>query len=159
MSSPDVPQSDPRKASGQAYDIFISHSSRRSADDHELVDALAGILRRHGLTVFLDRLVLRPGMRLISSLERALTQSSVGVVILTQRAIESGWVALELEVMEQQRVTGSMRVVGLRLDADCPLPWRIAPENVIDPPNRHDVSYMANRLLSIVRSSSRRRCD
>jgi hypothetical protein len=93
-------------------------------------------------------------MQLLPTLEEAIQRSVIGLIVITPRALASGWVALELDAMERQRVSGRIRIVALQIDSDCPPPHGIAPENIIHPPNRNDLTDIADRVAHIVRTSS-----
>lgn len=136
----------------RGFDVFISHSSRRDPDDHELVDALTKALRRRSLTVFVDRLCLERGVQILPSLEKSMKRTSVGLIVLTQKALASGWVALELEVMKRQRAAGLIRILALRLDPNCPVPHGIVLKDVIEPPYRYDLTDIANRVAHAIRT-------
>lgn len=135
-----------------SYDLFISHSSRRDPNDHELVDALAKALERRGLTVFLDRSCFKKGQQLLPSLDEAVSSSAVGLVVLTCKAIDSGWVELECDLMRRQAASGRMRILGLRLKPNCEIPSGIRMQNVIEIPRRWDITDIADRVVDAIRA-------
>lgn len=132
------------------YDIFISHSSRVDADDYELTDKLAEALRRRGFGVFLDRTELAEGDRLLETLYKAIGESAVGLVILTRKSSSNNYVKFEVEEMQRRRVCGMMRIVALRLDPECQMPLGIRSDATIDPPDRFDLTDVADSIARAV---------
>jgi|GEM_PF-3698727 hypothetical protein len=139
------------------FDLFISHSSRRDPDDHELIDALAKALQRRNLRIFVDRLQLKKGQELLSSLDEAMSSSLLGLVVLTRKAVASGWVDYELDVMRRQCAIKRMRILVLRLDSGCTVPRGIRIDDVIDITDRHDITGLADKIVSVIRDISQLR--
>lgn len=131
---------------GKRYDIFISHSSRRDPDFHELVDKLADALRRRGFSVFLDRTDLVKGQKIFESLYSAIKDSASGVVVLTKNSVASSWVHFELQEMEYERLAGKLCILVLRLEAGCSLPEGIKPDAIIDAPRPFDLTDLTERV-------------
>lgn len=134
------------------YDLFISHSSRLDPDDLELVDKLVKALERRGLTVFLDRNCLKNGQQVLPALHEAVCSSDVGVIMLTRKAIDSGWVEYEYDLLRSQAASGRMRILGLLLDPNCQIPARLRTQDVIEIPRRFDVSDIADRVVAAIRA-------
>lgn len=74
--------------------IFISHASE---DKEEVALPLAELLTRRGLDVWLDQWELALGDGLRRSIERALSQASFGVVILSPAYSRKVWPMRELD--------------------------------------------------------------
>jgi hypothetical protein len=134
------------------YDIFISHSSRIDVADRELVDELAGALRHRGFNVFLDRTHLAKGQKLFETLYEAISESTAGLIICTRQAHASNWVGFEVQEMELRRLCGAMCIVALRLEPDCQIPLDITPSVIIDPPDRFDLTDVADRVAHAARN-------
>jgi hypothetical protein len=75
------------------YDLFISHASE---DKASLVEPLATILSTYGVNVWYDVFTLEPGDSLSKSIDRGLTDSRYGVVILSPSFFCKPWPEYEL---------------------------------------------------------------
>lgn len=71
--------------------IFISHSSQ----DNGFVDQLSSDLSLLGHKPWTDDRRIRPGDKIISSIQDGLTQSRYCIVVLSQAALQSRWVDTE----------------------------------------------------------------
>jgi len=80
------------------YDLFVSHATRPSPDHRDYVDRVVAELRTLQLRVFLDRDVLERGR------------------LLTERALSSAWVVLEVERFAGRQRSGSFPAIVLILD-------------------------------------------
>ncbi len=114
------------------YDVFISHSSSSLAKHRRLVDDLAYVLRQLGLKVFLDRTELIEGKDLDDSLRTAIKAATVGLIVLTHKALASVWVRREINQMQRQWLACRMRIMVLRLEEGCQVPEGVSPEDVFD---------------------------
>jgi len=63
------------------WDIFISHASE---DRDVFVEPLAKGLKRHGFKVWYDKFCLQVGDSVRRSIEKGLTNSSYGLVVLSK---------------------------------------------------------------------------
>lgn len=86
---------EPRAATGQTttYDVFISHASE---DKDGFVRPLAAALVQAGLNVWYDEFTLKLGDSLRASIDKGLTTSRFGVVILSHRFFSKEWPQKEL---------------------------------------------------------------
>lgn len=75
------------------WDLFISHASE---DKPEIVRPLAEALTAFGLRVWYDEFELKPGSKLIDSIERGLQESKHGLVIISRSFLEKEWPKREL---------------------------------------------------------------
>jgi hypothetical protein len=77
------------------WDVFISHVSE---DKESFVRPLAVALRRLGVEVWYDEFVLRPGFSLSESIDKGLTESRYGLVIISPSFLSKskGWHRHEL---------------------------------------------------------------
>jgi cold shock CspA family protein len=78
------------------YDVFISHASEDKAD---FVHALAQALDEKGLSVWYDEFTLHLGDSLTESINKGLSQSSFGIVILSQDFFRKKWPKRELSAL------------------------------------------------------------
>lgn len=75
------------------YDVFISHASENK---ETVARPLADILRRRGLSVWIDLSELRLGDSLRAHLDDAISKSRYGVVIISTEYIRKAWTSNEL---------------------------------------------------------------
>ena len=76
------------------FDIFICHASE---DKKEFVEPLARELRERGLRVWYDSFTLKLGDRLRSAIDKGLSFSRFGVVVLSPSFCRKDWPKRELE--------------------------------------------------------------
>lgn len=88
-------------------DVFISYAS----EDREFAQALAENLVSRGLTVWYDRFVLRLGDRLQQVIDRGLSTSRYGVVILSRSFFKKNWPQRELEGLLARESADGRKVI------------------------------------------------
>jgi TIR domain len=81
------------EASGETYDVFISHAGPQKAT---FAVWLRRELRRHGVNAFLDEASLRLGDAAGAEMEAALRSCSIVVVVLTSDFVRSAYCMEEL---------------------------------------------------------------
>jgi hypothetical protein len=75
-----------------AYKVFISHSTR----DQGLVIALANLLSKFGVEVFVAEWYLAPGECLDKKVFEQIERSDCVIVLLTRNGLRSNWVQQEI---------------------------------------------------------------
>lgn len=96
------------------YDLFISHASDDTAS---FVRPLAAALESRGLSVWFDEFSLHPGDSIRQSLDRGLSLSSHGVVVVSHAFIGKGWTNWELNGLVQNCIAlPSRRIIPVWLD-------------------------------------------
>jgi formylglycine-generating enzyme required for sulfatase activity len=89
----------------QPLDIFISHASE---DKEDIARPLAEALRRRGFVVWYDEYVLRLGDSLRQVIDKGLSSSRFGVVILSPSFFSKEWPQRELNgLLARETVNGS----------------------------------------------------
>jgi len=98
------------------YDLFISHTSDdKDAFVRPLVDRLLG----EHLSVWYDEIELRPGDRLIQSIERGLSRSRFGLVVISPAFLARRWPRSELDALTNRELaTGESVLLPIWLDVD-----------------------------------------
>ena len=89
------------------WDAFISHASE---DKDDFVRPLADGLTKCGLSVWFDEFELKVGDRLRESIDRGLSQSRFGIVVLSPYFFEKQWPQNELSGLVT-RETGGAKVI------------------------------------------------
>src|SRR4030095_12722101 len=105
----------PRKARRKrfAYDVFLSHNAK----DKPAVRELAERLKQDGLRVWFDEWVILPGDSIPLKIEQGLERSRTLILIMSQNAFASEWVALERHTALFRDPTNTERhFIPLRLD-------------------------------------------
>jgi hypothetical protein len=90
------------------YDVFISHASE---DKEKFVRPLAEALRKHRVEVWYDEFSLKPGDSLRRSIDRGLTKSRYGVVVLSEHFFQKRWTEWELDGLVQRQLSSSHRLI------------------------------------------------
>jgi hypothetical protein len=110
-SSEEVPsEKTPRRtiaAEAVGWDVFICHASE---DKEEIAEPLASTLRSHGLRVWLDKFVLRLGDSIRRTIDRGLSSSRFGVVIISPNFFQKEWPQRELDGLAAREL-GTERVI------------------------------------------------
>ena len=83
-------------AGSEHRDVFICHASE---DKEDVARPLAEGLRRAGLTVWFDEFELALGDRLRRTIERGLSISRFGAVILSHSFFQKDWPQAELDAL------------------------------------------------------------
>ncbi|PLZ01888.1 DUF1883 domain-containing protein [Burkholderia sp. WAC0059] len=98
------PESPPTyERSSEQFDVFISHASE---DKDEVARPMAEALQSHGLKVWYDEFTLRIGDSLRRKIDEGLTNSRVGLVVLSPAFLNKGWTNHELDGIVTRSVTG-----------------------------------------------------
>ncbi len=90
------------------HDVFISHASE---DKKGFVRPLAEALQEHRVEVWYDEFSLKPGDSLRRSIDRGLSQSRFGVVILSKNFFQKRWTEWELDGLVQRQLSSSDRLI------------------------------------------------
>lgn len=108
--------------------IFISHSSRDSAETLRLAEDL----KRAGLEVWLDEWEIGVGERITQAVQEGLKRATHLAVWLTRASIESGWVEREWQAKYGAEVQGGSTVVLPLLAEDVELPILLSDKKYAD---------------------------
>ena len=84
------------------YDLFVSHASE---DKPGFVRPLANILRELGISVWYDEFTLKVGDSISTSINKGLSQSRFGLVVISQAFINKPWPKAELEGLSAVAIT------------------------------------------------------
>ena len=89
-------------SSDRPWDVFISHASE---DKDALVRPLAVALRSLGVSVWYDEFSLKLGDSLSRSIDHGLSQSSYGLVIISQAFLRKPWPEYELRGLVNREIS------------------------------------------------------
>jgi formylglycine-generating enzyme required for sulfatase activity len=92
------------------WDIFISHASE---DKEEIARPLAEALQQTGLKVWYDEFTLKIGDSLRRSVERGISNSKYGVVILSPNFFAKEWTKRELDSLTAREITGGKVILPI----------------------------------------------
>jgi hypothetical protein len=92
------------------FDVFISHASE---DKDAVVRPLAIELRNKGLSVWYDEFELKIGDSLRRTIDRGLTQSNFGIVVISRDFIKKGWTNYELDGLITRAVSGEQQLLPI----------------------------------------------
>jgi hypothetical protein len=94
----------------ESYDVFISHASQ---DKGDFVTPLARQLQALGIRVWYDDFALKPGDSLRRSIEKGLTSSRFGLVVLSPSFFEKEWPQKELDALVAMEADGVGRIIPI----------------------------------------------
>jgi hypothetical protein len=103
MQREDSPETEPNPEAPMEWDVFISHASE---DKNDFVRQLADHLRRSGLRVWFDEFTLTVGDSLRRSIDRGLSKSRYGIVVISPSFLQKDWPQRELDGLVAREVDG-----------------------------------------------------
>lgn len=99
----------------EKWDVFVCHASE---DKEDFVQGLADALRSAGLRVWYDNFTLRIGDSLRRSIDRGLSKSRFGVVVLSTSFFAKEWPQKELDGLTQRERSGHKVILPIWHDVD-----------------------------------------
>jgi hypothetical protein len=90
------------------HDVFICHASE---DKETIARPLAEVLRQHRVEVWYDEFSLRVGDSIRRAIDRGLTQSRFGIVILSKAFFDKKWPQYELDGLTEREVAAREIVI------------------------------------------------
>ena len=132
------------------WDVFICHASE---DKEDFVRPLAHFLSDRGLSVWFDEMSLQLGDNLRRSIDRGLSTSRFGVVVLSKAFFVKGWTQYELDGLVQRESEGSKVILPVwhcvtRKDVACyslSLAGRVAVES------KMGLDFVAAAILNVAK--------
>jgi hypothetical protein len=103
-----APASTAAAASTQAWDVFVSHASE---DKETFARPLVRALESRGLTVWFDENTLKVGDSLRRSIDRGLSRSRYGVVVISRSFLSKEWPQRELDGLVAREEDGGKVVL------------------------------------------------
>jgi len=90
------------------YDVFICHASE---DKDDFVRSLAKRLKKRHVEVWYDEFSLKPGDSIRRAIDRGLSQSRYGIVVLSKNFFNKGWPQWELDGLAQRQNSESTNII------------------------------------------------
>jgi len=139
------------KEDNREFDVFISHASE---DKDEVVRPLAIKLRSLGLNVWFDEFELKIGDSLRRKIDKGLSRSRFGVVILSNVFINKGWTNYELDGIITKSISGQQIILPIWhnitkqqvIDYSPSLADKLARNTAI-----HTIDEIADEIYSVVK--------
>lgn len=133
------------------HDVFISHASE---DKDAIARPLADRLQKLGAKVWFDEFTLDVGDSLSRSIDRGLSASSFGVVILSKAFLGKGWPDYELRGLISREVGGKKVILPIwhditRTDVQKFSPW-LADKKALSTAEQN-LPQIALGLLKVIR--------
>ncbi len=99
------------KQNSEKYDVFISHASE---DKDSFVRELATTLQdKHSIKVWYDELSIKWGDSLRIAIDKGLTNSKFGIVVISKSFIKKGWTNYELDGLFQIEMTNGKTILPI----------------------------------------------
>ena len=133
------------------YDLFVSHASE---DKEAFVRPLVAALEAEHLSVWYDESEFRPGDRLIQSIERGLSRSRFGIVVVSPAFLEKRWPRAELDALTNREfATGGSVLLPVWLDVDAETVREYSPllTDRVAIKGARGIEYTASRIVEVVR--------
>lgn len=90
------------------YDVFICHASE---DKDGFVRSLAKRLKKHHIEVWYDEFSLMTGDSIRRAIDRGLSQSRYGIVVLSRNFFNKGWSSWELDGLVQRENLAKTKIL------------------------------------------------
>jgi hypothetical protein len=97
------------------FDAFISHSSE---DKKNLVRPLSIALQEYGAKIWYDEFSLKPGVSLSRSIEKGLSNSKYGIVVLSESFFKKSWTEYELRALNSLEVANPGIIIPIWHNVD-----------------------------------------
>ncbi|WP_169543955.1 toll/interleukin-1 receptor domain-containing protein [Sneathiella aquimaris] len=90
------------------FDVFICHASE---DKEDLVRPLVNYLSEQNLAVWYDEFSMSVGDSLRRSIDKGLSKSRFGIVVLSPDFLKKGWAQRELDGLVARQVSGNHQII------------------------------------------------
>ncbi|EGR1126215.1 toll/interleukin-1 receptor domain-containing protein [Vibrio cholerae] len=90
-------------------DSFISYAT----EDNDFAANIAYGLRANGLSTWFAPLSLKVGDKLLDSIEKGLSESRCGILLITRPYLEKKWTAYEMDILVRQHVEGDKKILPI----------------------------------------------
>jgi hypothetical protein len=136
---------------GYDYDLFVSHASE---DKDDFVRPLVERLEEEHLTVWYDETELKPGDRLVRSIERGLSRSRFGLVVISPAFLRRNWPRVELDALTNREIAtgeGVLLPVWLGVDAETVMGYSPLLADRVAIIGSRGIDYAVSRVREVIR--------
>lgn len=135
----------------QIYDLFISHASE---DKDDFVRPLAEELERIGVKVWYDEFTLKVGDSLRRSIDKGLSQSKFGVVVLSSSFFNKNWTQYELDGLVAREMEGKKVILPIWHKVSKSEVMKYSPslaDKVAINSSLHSIEEIARQLADVIK--------
>ena len=140
------------------WDTFISHASE---DKDQIVRPLARRLQDHGLKVWLDEFALTVGDSLRQSIDKGLSRSRFGIVVISPHFLEKHWPQAELNGLVARESAGQKVVLPVwhNITADEIRRWSPMLSDRLAVTSAKGLDHVVDELLKAIRRDQPEQAD
>jgi Domain of unknown function (DUF1883)/TIR domain len=141
-------------AAKREYDVFISHASE---DKDVVVRPLAIALKNEHLRVWYDEFELKIGDSLRRKIDLGLSNSRVGLVVLSHSFIQKGWTNYELDGIVTRTITGEQILLPIWHNISKKEVMDYSPslaDKVARSTATHTLEEIASEIASLIRGTT-----
>jgi hypothetical protein len=135
------------------YDVFISHASE---DKEDFVRPLAKELQNRGYRVWYDEISLSWGDNLSSSIDKGISQSKFGIIVLSQNFFKKKWTERELNGFVSKEVNDEKVILPIwhQVSKKEVLAFSPTLAGKIAIDSSQGIDYIVNKLVDIMTQNS-----
>ena len=143
----------PAKAAEQTWDVFVSHASE---DKEEFARPLVDALQSNGLKVWFDENTLKIGDSLRRSIDKGLSRSRYGIVIVSKAFLSKEWPQRELDGLVAREEDGEKVVLPVWHDITAAEVRKYSPTlaDRLAIPSSKGIGAVVAELLEVIRPST-----
>lgn len=133
-------------------DLFISHASE---DKDDLVRPLAELLKQYGLDVWYDEFELRVGSSISRSIDKGISNSNFGLLVLSKSFFNKNWTEYELKSLNSYEVENGDILLPIWKDVEFKDVRNFSPylaDKFALSTEKHSIETIALRVIEIVKS-------
>jgi len=134
------------------YDVFIAHASE---DKEEVVRPLANAMIDNDLRVWYDEFELRIGDSLRQKIDHGISNSRVGIVVLSHSFIAKGWTKYELDGIVMRVVSGEQVLLPIWHNITKSEIIKFSPslaDKVARSTTTHTIEEIATEIADVIRN-------
>lgn len=150
MSRLDAVEGSPRQGESYDWDLFISHASE---DKDSFVRPLVKLLQDKGVSVWYDEFSLGLGDSLRRSIERGLSRSRFGLVVISPNFLAKDWPQRELDGLVALEVGGRKVVLPVWHEVDVAVVRQHSPmlADRVAVNSSFGIHYVVERIIDVVK--------
>jgi len=133
------------------WDVFISHASE---DKRVLVAPLAKILEKFGVEVWYDEFTLRAGDSLRESIDKGLSRSTYGILVLSPAFVAKPWTTYELNGLIAGVIEGVQKIIPIWHEISKHEVYTFSPplaDRIALSSSAHSIEEIAIKIIEVIR--------